>query len=493
MIRFVLPLRTWLLLSYLVVLVLPLGALWGTGALAMDLRAQTRLNLDNQGDLLALMLAREIATATSATPGVAATQTYLQRSGPQLSELLNTAKLKTLAGIRLVDQTGVVVASSGGNVGTELAGDPEVADALVGVTGTQIRPRPPPNHRGSLAGPSRRATVRVFVAKPVTVTIAGRSEVVAAVVLSRTPREELQALYQMAPRLWWGVALAVLCTLFLAVLAGYYGSRSLRRLSNLAGRLSHGDRVDATQLARGAHSHVREVRELTETVEKMATLVQARVDYINEFAGHVAHEFRTPLATLRGTAELLHDDESMPVDQRIRFLDNALQELDRLEQLMDGLLALARAERHHIRNSLNLDDLLETVAARYPGVVVTAGAGEIHANTQQLDAVLDNLLDNARTHGGAAANIDVRGFRTDTAAGFEVVDDGPGISEQNQSRVFERFFTTNRGHGGTGLGLALVKLIVESHGGTVALTSQPGRTCVRVHLPLVARQTSPPV
>ncbi|MGB1016439.1 MAG: sensor histidine kinase, partial [Nannocystaceae bacterium] len=265
---------------------------------------------------------------------------------------------------------------------------------------------------------------------------------------------------------------------------GYYGSRSLRRLSRLAGRLSQGDRVEPQQLARGAHSHVREVRELTETVEKMATLVQARVDYINEFAGHVAHEFRTPLATLRGTAELLHDDESMPPAQRVRFLDNALQELDRLEQLMDGLLALARAERPHARSELDLDDLCTGVCARYPDIAFDSGAGKVRGSRQQLDAVVENLIDNAQTHGGEQPTIRVRGFRTATHAGFEVLDNGPGISPQNAPKVFERFFTTNRADGGTGLGLALVKLIVESHGGQVDLTSAPGKTCIRVALPL---------
>ncbi|MGB1275044.1 MAG: histidine kinase dimerization/phospho-acceptor domain-containing protein, partial [Nannocystaceae bacterium] len=402
--RFILPLRTWLLFSYLVVLALPLGALWGTGALAMDLRAQTALNLDNQGDLLALMLAREIGQAVppGAPPEVA--QGYLSKSGDELSELLANAKEKTLAGIRVVDHTGVVVASSGSGLGESLADQLEIQEALAGNTGSQVRPRPPPTGRGALSGPSRRARVRLFVAKPIELS---DDTVVAAVVFSRTPREELQALYQMAPRLWWGVVLALLCTLSLAVLAGYYGSRSLRRLSRLAGRLSQGDRVEPQQLARGAHSHVREVRELTETVEKMATLVQARVDYINEFAGHVAHEFRTPLATLRGTAELLHDDESMPPEQRVRFLDNALQELDRLEQLMDGLLALARAERPHARSELDLDDLCTNVCARYPDIAFELGAGKVRGSRQQLDAVVENLVDNARTHGGEQPTIRV--------------------------------------------------------------------------------------
>jgi signal transduction histidine kinase len=84
-------------------------------------------------------------------------------------------------------------------------------------------------------------------------------------------------------------------------------------------------------------------------------------------------------------------------------------------------------------------------------------------------------------------HVEVRGLGSDETderrTGFEVIDDGQGISPANAERVFDRFFTTNREHGGTGLGLALCRRIVETHGGTIEVESKPGRTCMRVRLP----------
>ena len=111
--------------------------------------------------------------------------------------------------MRLLDPRGVVIASSGAGLGENLSGDPEVAAALSGQTGAELRPRPPASRRQPLDSISRRARVRVFIAKPV---LSPSGQVAGAVLLSRTPREELQALYQMAPRLLWGVGFALLET-----------------------------------------------------------------------------------------------------------------------------------------------------------------------------------------------------------------------------------------------------------------------------------------
>jgi signal transduction histidine kinase len=99
----------------------------------------------------------------------------------------------------------------------------------------------------------------------------------------------------------------------------------------------------------------------------------------------------------------------------------------------------------------------------------------------QLEAIAENLMVNAARHGGPC--VQVRLWRVDAETGFEVEDDGPGISVANQARVFERFFTTRRGDGGTGLGLALVRAVARAHGGDVGLVSESGRTVFRVALP----------
>ncbi|MFO7567896.1 MAG: HAMP domain-containing sensor histidine kinase, partial [Enhygromyxa sp.] len=252
-----------------------------------------------------------------------------------------------------------------------------------------------------------------------------------------------------------------------------------------ARRITHGSGSEGAKLLRSAGSHVDEVRALATATAAMAEQLQSRVEYINEFAGNVAHEFRTPIATLRGTAELLRDDHAMDLEQRRRFLDNALDELERLERLVAGLLALARAEQPHAGGRCMLAALLDALADRWPEVVVTQPdrAGEVEGSAAQLATVLDNLIDNAYAHASAEVRVEVRGLEREGQTGFEVIDDGPGISPANLDQIFDRFFTTNREQGGTGLGLALCRRIVETHGGTIEVESEPGRTCMRVWLP----------
>ena len=104
----------------------------------------------------------------------------------------------------------------------------------------------------------------------------------------------------------------------------------------------------------------------------------------------------------------------------------------------------------------------------------------MNGNSEQLGVALENLVANAVRYGQV---VQVTGVSTSEHSGFEVQDDGPGISAANQARVFDRFFTTERGTGGTGLGLALVRAIVQRHGGTIQLDSRPGCTCFRITLP----------
>jgi signal transduction histidine kinase len=474
-----LSLRTWLLGSHLVVLLLPILALIGTGALAMDLRRQTQVDLEHQADVLAVLMAELLAD---------------QPSSQQLDALLAEVRTRTLASVQIVDVHAQVVAASArdelAQIGDlDMSDDEVVLAALRGETGMATRDRGPSNERAALSSESRRASVRLFIAKPI---LAGASsphagEIVGAVLFSRTPREELQALYQMSPRLVWGLLLAVLLTIAVSVFAGRLATRSLQSLADAARRITHGSGREGAKLIRSAGSHVDEVRALATATAAMAEQLQSRVDYINEFAGNVAHEFRTPIATLRGTAELLRDDDDMPTDRRRRFLDNALDELERLERLVDGLLALARAEQPHDGGRIDLAQLLAHLPERWPDIRVTAPelAGPVEGSAAQLATVLDNLIDNAFAHCGPDVHVEVRSLpATAGQTGFEVLDDGPGISAANRAQIFDRFFTTNREQGGTGLGLALVHRIVETHGGTIEVDSAPGRTCMRVWLPI---------
>jgi signal transduction histidine kinase len=460
-----LSLRAWLLLSYLVVFSLPWVAIVGSGALDRDLRAQTREQLTAQGQLWGLRLERAIIERRLGLPMAVA----------ELGDDLALARDRTLCATQIVDRDGVVLASSGAELGHSLAHDPEVARALAGDVGEWARERPKVRKFGDteLSGPSRFATIRLFVAVPIVVD----ADVIGAVVTSRTPREEVQAFVQMGPRLGLALALVIAAALALAVISGHFGSRSLAALAGAARRVS-GGADDASALAGLERSHVREVGELADAVAAMHARLQARVDYIDEFAGNVAHEFRTPIATLRGTFELLADDPEMSPEQRERFVVNAQAELQRLEALVDGLLALARAERIVRHERVELGALVRGVASRR-GIAVEAEAGAVLGAARQLESVLENLLENAERHGGSARVLLVD---EGSQRGFAVIDDGPGIAAADLGHVFDRFFTTDRKLG-TGLGLALVKSIVRAHGGSAEVESRPGHTVFTVRLP----------
>lgn len=474
--RVVLSLRTWLIASHVAVFALPLIVLVGTGSLASDLRDQTRWDLEHQGALIAMYAVQELRHAQQTDPDAG-----IADLTEPLSEALAQAKDLTLSGIRITDAEGVVEATSGTLIGEDLSDDPVVVRALSGEEGADVRPRGSPG-RHPLSSESRRARVRLFVAMPIRVGDA----VVGTVVLSRTPREELQALYHMAPGFAFGAVLAVLSTVGGALLVGYGLTRSLRLLSSGAQQIADGSFSGLTSLARPSVSHVAEVALVSDSVTAMASRLRSRIGYISEFASNVSHEFKTPLATLRGTLELLQDDDEMPAEQRIRFLDNAQRELDRLERQVSGLLTLARADEGGGRGPLELGELVRRGVERFDaqhseGVEVSGQAGRVHGNADQLEAVLSNLLENAHVHGDAPVR--VRAWVEGDDTGFEVIDAGSGISPSNLERVFERFFTTNRSGGGAGLGLALVRAICRAHGGDITAASGDGRTVFRVSLP----------
>ncbi len=467
-----LPLRTWLVTSHLMALFIPILVIVGTGALGAELRNQTRVDLENQGNLVALFVAAEAEDIAGQDLRIVA-----QRLGP----LLLDVRTRTLAAIRLVDASAVVIASSGDGLGDALTDHPEVMSALRGQPAVEVRPRDPPT-RNDISSESRRAGIRLFVAVPVTIG----GDVRGAVLLSRTPMEEVQALYRLLP--WRVAVVAVGSTLLIALVASNRFARSLTLLAEAAQGLASGRREPEGPLQGPAGSRVAEVRSLAHTFSQTASRLRTRLRATAELAGNVAHEFRTPIATLRGTTELLRDDPDMPPPQRERFLGNALHELDRLDRTVGGLLSLARAEEPGSDTCVDLDALAREVAARHD--IPVAGAGDtVAGNRSQLDSALDNLATNARRHGGPPflMRLDV----VDGHVRCALVDHGAGVSVANQQRLFERFFTTDRAHG-TGLGLALVRAVAEAHGGEVAFASTPGATTFTMTVPCASHHGASP-
>ncbi len=221
---------------------------------------------------------------------------------------------------------------------------------------------------------------------------------------------------------------------------------------------------------------------------------------VRQFVADASHELRTPLATIRGYAELSRRPAAPDAAQLEQAMAKVEVESARMSALVEDLLLLARldAGRPLERRPVDLSRLLveSTADARVlapdhrwlldlPGepVVVTGDEGRLHQ-------VVTNLLSNARRHTPAGTTVTVGVLHAGPGgrdAIVTVADDGPGVPEQLRAHVFERFTrgdsARTRASGGAGLGLSLVRAIVEAHGGDVQVASEPGRTVFTLRLP----------
>lgn len=334
----------------------------------------------------------------------------------------------------------------------------------------------------------------------------GEGDVVGAVRII-FPTEEL------TDRFWniWGFrAILAVGVLVIAAGLGYLAARwltrPLRQLNAMASRFSDGD-LTARSPVTGPHETQTLARTLNQGAERLDTLIAAQ----RVFVADASHQLRTPLTALRLSLDNIADGVDDPYVTE--DVEQATAEVVRMSRLVNGLLVLARAEAQAtVAEPLPLRDILEerlTVwqpAADERGVTITlAGpmlAGppddrlEVLASPGHLDQVLDNVLSNALEVSPDGGTITVR---ADTVRAephhdevvLEILDQGPGMSDADKARAFDRFW---RGHGltgrsGSGLGLSIVKQLVTDDGGAVTLRDAPGPGGLGVRISL--RPASP--
>jgi len=226
-----------------------------------------------------------------------------------------------------------------------------------------------------------------------------------------------------------------------------------------------------------------------------------RADQIRrDFVANVSHELRTPLTAIRGYVEALSDGDVTTENSR-RFLDIIERHTERMERLVKDLLRLARLDAGQegleilscdARNLINavVTELSSALEQRQQRVdlVIGPGADALRADPAKLHDVLRNLIANAITYSPERTSIRVETMRDGSSVTLSVSDEGPGIPEEDLSRVFERFYRVDKSRardpGGTGLGLAIVKHLVELHKGDVRAENRPaGGARVSVTLP----------
>lgn len=207
-----------------------------------------------------------------------------------------------------------------------------------------------------------------------------------------------------------------------------------------------------------------------------------------EFVANVSHELRTPLSLIKGYVETLLDGAQNNPEVAGRFLKIIERNTDRLDLLIQDLLAISALESGKLKLNLQptglkslvekvFNDLHSRAEDRGIKLINELPAMTANADVNRMDQVLANLVDNAIKYGRAQGRVTVGGRKTDDDK-LEVFvrDDGPGIPAESLDRVFERFYRVDkarsRDQGGTGLGLSIVKHIVQSHGGEVWAKSE---------------------
>lgn len=223
---------------------------------------------------------------------------------------------------------------------------------------------------------------------------------------------------------------------------------------------------------------------------------QAGEERLRHFAADASHELRTPVANIRGHAELALRRHG-PVPNGIRHaLERIESESQRMTRLVDDLLLLARLDAGRPLEHDNVDLTLLVLDATHDARA--AGPGHrwlldlpeepvtVTGDAHRLQQAIGNLLANARTHTPPGTQVTVTLTSDEAGACLTVSDNGPGIPEELQSEVFTRFVRADqarsRSTGSTGLGLAIVQAVVAAHRGTVHVSSRPGHTAFRVVL-----------
>ena len=313
-----------------------------------------------------------------------------------------------------------------------------------------------------------------------------------------------------------GIGAAVLMVLGLAEFWSVHRSlRPLMEVEQTAAAIAAGQRdrrvperdprTEVGRLSLALNGMLTQIQQALASSESSAEQARNSEERMRRFITDASHELRTPLTTMRGFAELYRQGAARDMEMVMSRIES---ESRRMGLLVDDLLLLARldAQRPIERNRVDLlalaSDAVHDAQAIAPkrNIIMEVfdgpGTPEVLGDEPRLRQVLGNLVTNALEHTPESADITVRVGTNAEDAILEVVDEGPGMSQEDALRIFERFYRTDssraRISGGSGLGLSIVDSLVLAHDGTVTVTTAPGQGCrFYVSLPRIADVPAP--
>lgn len=285
---------------------------------------------------------------------------------------------------------------------------------------------------------------------------------------------------------------SILIIIVISVAIAFYikhALKPLRQLSQMTEVISAADLPEAKLSIDQAPT---EVKELAQTFNMLLSRLSQSWEQERQFVSNVSHELRTPLTIVHGYLQsVLRRQTNLTATQQ-EALETAASETERTIHLLEDLLDLARADSGYLHFSMKtcvLNDLLVEVvgmAQKYSDrtiiIELITQPIEIKTDYNRLQQVLLNLIDNAVNYSDTGTAITLKLSEQNEEAIIQVCDQGHGIPLQHQSRIFERFYRVDeartRSTGGCGLGLSIVKTIVESMGGSVTVRSKLGEGSV---------------
>ena len=380
---------------------------------------------------------------------------------PAVARLARRYQRDTGGRVVVVDAQGrALVDSESQGVGADFSSRPEIAAALDGTVATGTR------HSNTLG------TDLLYVAVP-----AASGGIVHGAVRITYPTSEVD---ERVRRYW--LVLAAIAAVVLAVavaLAGGFARwivRPLSRVEEAAGEVAAGNlnvRVPATGPP--------ELRRLAGSFNEMVVQLGSLLHSQEQFVADASHQLRTPLTALRLRLENLARDGD---GRREGEFEAALEELERLSALVDGLLTLARADRA-ASTPAELDvasglgervDAWSALAEEQQVRLVARVEGRLHAlaTPGRLEQVLDNLLANALEVAPAGSDIELTAARSGPLVEIRIRDRGPGMSSEEIAHAFDRFWRGGADEAGFGLGLAIVQRLVHADGGEIELRPREG-------------------
>jgi two-component system sensor histidine kinase CreC len=421
--------------------------------------------LIDTSQVLAELAAADLKAGKLASGQFAQAVARYEQQGP-VSSIKGFRKHKVSLRVYVTDAKGIVVYDSTGEaVGRDYSQWNDVYLTLHGKYGARSTKESPDDELSSI----------MYVAAPVR-----DGDRILGVLTVAKPNSSVQPFIDRSRR---QIALAGMWLMGGALLIGFlitwWLSRAIGKLRRYARDVSLGSNAPVPAMGSG------ELAELGKALSEMRKKLDGR-EYVENYVHHLAHEMRSPLTALIGSAELL--DENIPPQERAAFTASIRDQGQRLRDMMDKLLALARLEqRHELAEAapVNLGQLAEQVIADHaarmkqrnlscqstlPPGAVTQGEAFL------LRQALSNLLDNAIDFSPEGGVIEIE---LETVSGqhlLSVRDHGPGIPDYAWSRVFERFYSLARPdtqRKSTGLGLPFVREAIQLHGGSVSLQNAP--------------------